>query len=386
MIITFACDVLGEENNGTTIATLNVARAMRKRGHEVRIICPDEDRRGQEGFYVVPKVNFGPFNGYVAHNGVVLSSTKDKETIRKAVEGADVVHFNFGGFLSQYTVQLCKQLGIPTTASMHTQAENYTNHVGLQRWHFANHVWYMHLYRILFRYVDAIHYPSEFIHRLFEKECRFTSNAYVISNGIQSDFKRIPVTRPAEWEGKTIIAFTARYSREKQHVDLFRAMKYSKHREDIILLMPGAGPLEKKFRTKYSRWCANPPILGFHDHDEMVKLLNMVDIYCHVGRVDIEPISCLEAISIGLPPILTDSKFSSVSSFAIDPELNVYHAGDARDLAKKIDFFIDHPDIAKENGQKYLGYAERFDFERSMDLMEKMYLEVIAKHKEAHEG
>ena len=28
MIITFACDVLGEENNGTTIATMNVARAM----------------------------------------------------------------------------------------------------------------------------------------------------------------------------------------------------------------------------------------------------------------------------------------------------------------------------------------------------------------------
>jgi glycosyltransferase involved in cell wall biosynthesis len=383
MVITFACDVLGEENNGTTIATMNVARAMKAKGHEVRIICPDEDKKGLPGYYVVPKVNFGPFNGYVAHNGVVLASTKDKETIRKAIEGSDVVHFNFGGFLSEYCVKLCKELGIPTTASMHTQAENFTNHVGLQYWHFANWVWYKHLYRILFRHVDAIHYPSEFIHELFERECKFTKKSYVISNGIQNDFKRMKVERPEELQGKVLVAFTARYAREKKHVDLFRAMKYSKHNKDIVLLLPGAGPLEKKFRKKYSKWCANPPILGFHSHDEMVRLLNMVDIYCHVGRVDIEPISCLEAISIGLPPILTDSKFSSVSSFAIDPKLNVYHAGDAKDLARHIDYFIDHPDIANENGKKYRGYAERFDFQTSMDKMEQMYLEVIENHRKA---
>jgi len=382
MVITFACDVLGQENNGTTIATMNVARAMAQKGHEVRIICPDEFRRGEPGVYVVPRVNFGIFNGYVEHNGVVLSSTKDKETIRKAVEGSDVVHFNFGGFLSSYTADLCKKLNIPTTASMHTQAENYTNHVGLQYSRLANHLWYKHLYRILFRKVDAVHYPSEFIHKEFERQCNFTSNAYVISNGIQSDFQRMDVERPDELKGKVVVAFTARYSREKKHKDLFKAMKYSKHNKDIVLLLPGAGPLEKKFRKKYSKWCANPPILGFHNHDEMVRLLNLADIYCHVGRVDIEPISCLEAISIGIPPILTDSKFSSVSSFAIDPELNVYHAGDAKDLARHIDYFIDHPEVARENGAKYLGYAERFDFQTSMDRMEKMYLEVIAKHKE----
>lgn len=379
MIIVFACDVLGEENNGTTIATMNVARSMRAKGHEVRIICCDEDKKGQPGVYYVPKVNFGILNGYVAHNGVALASTKDKETIEEALKGADVVHFNFCGFLSRYVVKRCKKLGIPMTASMHTQAENYTNHVFLEYSRLANHLWYKVLYRVLFRHVDAIHYPSEFIHELFERHCHFKSNAYVISNGIQSDFKRVEVERPESLRGKIVVAYTARYSKEKKHVLLFKAMKYSKHADDIVLLLPGAGPLDKKFEKKYAKWCKNPPILGFHVHSQMVQLLNCCDIYAHVGRVDIEPISCLEAISIGLPPVLTDSPVSSVSSFAIDKELNVFNHRSPKDLAAKIDYFIDHPDIAKENGEKYLGLASRFDFDSSMDKMEKMFLDVAGK-------
>jgi hypothetical protein len=84
MKILFCCDVLGEENNGTTIATMNVARSLRKKGHEVRILCPDEMYRGQEGFYICPRIHFGPFDNYVKSNGVTLASKKDKKIIEEA--------------------------------------------------------------------------------------------------------------------------------------------------------------------------------------------------------------------------------------------------------------------------------------------------------------
>ena len=50
MIVTVVCDVLGKENNGTTVAAMNLIRALRKRGHTVRVVCPDKERMGQEGF------------------------------------------------------------------------------------------------------------------------------------------------------------------------------------------------------------------------------------------------------------------------------------------------------------------------------------------------
>ncbi len=51
MTVTLVCDVLGEENNGTTIAAMNLIKAfLKQRGHTVRIVCGDEKRRGEEGF------------------------------------------------------------------------------------------------------------------------------------------------------------------------------------------------------------------------------------------------------------------------------------------------------------------------------------------------
>ena len=38
MIIAVVSDVLGEENNGTTIAAMNLIRSLKAKGHEVRVI------------------------------------------------------------------------------------------------------------------------------------------------------------------------------------------------------------------------------------------------------------------------------------------------------------------------------------------------------------
>lgn len=381
MIITFVCDILGQENNGTTIATMNVAREMTKRGHEVRIVCPDAERKNQTGFYVVPRIHFGPFDGYVAHNGVVLSSTRSMETVEDAIRDADVVHFNFCGALSSKTIKLCKKMGIPTTASLHTQAENFTSHVFLQNIPWANHLMYRILYRNLFSKVDAIHYPSSFIKDIFEKNNHFTSNAYVISNGVKRAFHKEHIERPEAYQNKFLILFTARYSKEKNHAVILKSMRYCKHADEIQWIFAGAGPLENKIRRASAGW-KNKPVLGFHPQEEMNALVNMVDLYCHASTIDLEAISCLEALSVGICPLLSNSPRAAVGSYALS-EHNLFQYNDPKSLAKAIDYWIEHPQQRLESGAKYLGYANRFNFDAAMDQMEKMFLEVAAKGKKA---
>jgi len=83
MIVAVICDVLGEENNGTTIAAMNLIRTLRAKGHQVRVVSPDANRVGEPGHYVVPTRNLGIFNNYVAKNGVSLA-----KPVRSILEAA----------------------------------------------------------------------------------------------------------------------------------------------------------------------------------------------------------------------------------------------------------------------------------------------------------
>lgn len=56
MNITIICDVLGKENNGTTIAAMNLIRFLKDKGHRVTVVCPDEEKKGLEGYVVMKSV------------------------------------------------------------------------------------------------------------------------------------------------------------------------------------------------------------------------------------------------------------------------------------------------------------------------------------------
>ncbi len=375
MVITFVCDVLGKENNGTTIATMNVIRAMQQKGHTVRIVCPDEDKKGVPGYYVLPSINFGPFNNYVSNNGVCLAKA-DPEILREAIKGSDIVHFNFCGEASAMAVDIAHEMGIPCTASLHSQAENITSHVKLQNSEFANVTTYKVLYKRLFSKVDAIHYPTQFLRDDFEGRIGIRTNGYVISNGVRSDFHKQKVEKPEQYKDKIVILYSARLGPEKDHKTLIEGIRKSKYADKIQLILCGTGPLEKKVR----KWCEklkNPVDIGFHSHEDMIKIINYSDLYVHSSVIDLEAISALEAIACGLTPVLSDSKQAAIRYFALEP-MNLFKHKNPKDLAKKIDYWIEHPKEKAANSKKYLGYAKRFDFDLAMDSMEKMFKDTAA--------
>ena len=387
MVITFICEVLGEENNGTTIATMNVVRSLRSQGHEVHVVCPDKDKKGLEGYYVVPRIHFGIFDSYVKRNGVTLASAKafKDEGLLALIRNSDVVHFNFASKLTLLCSQYAHAHGVACTASFHTQAENFTNHVGLMRRSFANFLIYCILNHRLFSQVDAIHYPTEFMRSVFRKHHKTRAKEYIISNGTQALFSREEVERPKEYEGKIVIASTGRYSNEKQQADLIKAMRYSAHRDEIQLIFPGDGPKRKKLEKLAHRYCPNFPLFGFHSREELAKILNYTDIYCHCSYADLEAISCLEAISVGIAPVLSDSPLSAVSGFALDKR-NVYKHDNLKDLAAHIDYWIEHPKERKENADSYLGMGKKFALDKMMEKMEQMFLKTIEEYEAEYEG
>lgn len=374
MRITIVCDVLGKENNGTTIAAMNLIRSMKAKGHEVTVVCSDKNRAGHKGYVVMPTLNLGPLNNYVRKNGVSLSRV-NKKLLEPAILGRDVVHILLPFALGNAALKIARENGIPVTAGFHMQAENFTSHVFMKDFALANRATYQFIYNHTYRYVDAVHYPTQFIRDTFEEAVGHETNGFVISNGVGERFVPNGAKKPDEFAGKFVILFSGRYSKEKSHEVLIDAVALSKNERKIQLVFAGDGPLRDKLKEQ-SQKLTNRPVFSFFPHAQMLNVLNYADLYVHPAEIEIEAIACLEAIACGQVPIISDSPRSATKKFALD-ERNLFENRNAQNLADKIDYFIDNPDVLKAYRERYQGMVREYSYQSCMDRMEEMLNSVV---------
>ena len=243
MKITMICDVLGEANNGTTLAALNLIAHLREKGHQLTVVSPDAYRT-EAGFVAVPELNLGfLLNKVLQKNGVHLAKP-DKRILEKAIRGADVVHLLTPFPLAIAGLKIARRLGIPVTASFHCQAENVTAHLGLMNFRPANALTYRIFYKKVYRYCTAVHYPTDFIRGVFEKSVKHKTPAYVISNGVNNMFVPDP-NAVRDPDAPFTIVCCGRYSKEKAQYQLIRALSHSRYADKIRVVFAGTGPWEK---------------------------------------------------------------------------------------------------------------------------------------------
>lgn len=375
MIITVVCDVLGEENNGTTIAGMNLIRYLKAQGHTVRVLCGDQDKIGLEDYYIVPNYNLGKIlNDYVDKVGVTLAKP-EMDIVEEALKGVDAVHILIPLSLGIAACKIARRDNIPITASFHMQAENFTCYLKLNKVKPVNKFVYYFIWKHLYQYADAIHYPTSFIREIFEKSIKRTTNGYVISNGVHSYVRKKDIPKPKGMESNIVILATGRYAREKSQDTLLKAVALSKYKNKIQLILAGQGIKEKYYR-KLAKKLPVSPIFKFYSREEMIDVLNYCDFYVHPAEIELEGISCIEAISCGKLTILSNSKLSATRNFAVD-EKCVFKSRSPKSLAKTIDYWIDHPEEKRVCEEKYLNSAKVFNQDLCMKRMEKMLLEVV---------
>lgn len=378
MIVTVVCDVLGEENNGTTIAAMNLIGYLKSQGIVVRILCADENRKGEENVFVVPHYNFGkPLNSYVAKVGVTLAKP-DEEIVRRAVCGADIVHVMIPLSLGVYAAKIAKELSIPITAGFHMQAENLTAYLKLNKVKLANKVVYKYIYNALYRYADGIHYPTEFVKNEFEQTIKKTTPAVVISNGVHRYVRKRETPKPSEYEGKIVILTTGRYAREKSQDTLIKAIGHSAHKDKIQLILAGQGTKEKYYK-KLAKKLPIAPVFKLFSREDIIDAINYCDLYVHPAEIELEGIACLEAIACGKLTIVSDSELSATKGFAIDNKC-IFRCRKPKDLARVIDYWIEHPEERAEYEKKYLTSAVSFDQEECMRKMKEFLYNVYIKN------
>ena len=105
----------------------------------------------------------------------------------------------------------------------------------------------------------------------------------------------------------------------------------------------------------------------------MADVISYSDLYVHTAEIEIESVACLEAICGGLLPVIANSPRSATRYFALTQN-NLFQYDSPKDLAEKIDYWLEHEEEKNVCLEKYRDFSQKFSLEECMKKMEEMLL------------
>ena len=371
MKILFVTDQYYHSNNGTTISSRRFAQVLRSHGHQVRIASCGipEDLEEGEVAYLMGKIKVPVFDGLITAQGMTLAKI-NYPVMEEAVKWADIVHFLMPFPFSKHTLEICKRTNTPYTAAFHVQPENISYQIKMGKSRIINDVIYVWMKNYFYKYVKHIHCPSRFIAKeLINHD--FHNTIHVISNGIDPDFKYEKHPKRPEFEGKFVILSVGRYSPEKKQEVLLEAVRRSKYKAEIQVVLAGQGPNEKALYN-LGKKLVNPPVMNFYTKEGLLDIMAESDLYVHCAVAEIEAMACMEAFARGLVPVIADSEKSATPQFALTRNC-LFAPDDPKNLAKHIDYFIEHERERKILEKRYAESAKAYSLEKCVTMAEDMF-------------
>jgi glycosyltransferase involved in cell wall biosynthesis len=372
MNIVIVIDTYGQANGGT-ITTVRMVEELKARGHEVSIVTTGKHE--EDGFYEVP--GFAPPGVKESmENSEFLFGRGDKDVYREAFEGADLVQIQFPFLMARKAIKVAKRMKVPVIGACHVQPQNIIAAMGkesaiLERILFA-------LFNFsLFKQVHAIHCPTTFAAEML-REHGSKAHMRVISNGIPHDYVPHDYPRP-DWFGERFVVMNVgRHAMEKRQELLIEGVLRSKYKDNIQLVLCGRGEDTEKLKKKGEALPVKP-FIEYVSHEDKLTFLNITDLYLHASVLEVESLSCLEAIGCGLPCLIGNSPNSAASQFAQDDRF-IFEMDNADELASKIDYWYENRNKLPDIRETILRTAKLYRLNRCIDLIEVFYQDVVNHH------
>ena len=395
MKILFVMDNFYTTNNGTSISAQRYAAELRRRGHEVKALCWDspKDVQGDKVQGTKEAITDGDFHTAKFHMPIFQPlmdkhdfcfAYNDKEKVHAACDWADIVHIFVPFGISWEAIHYCNKIGKPVTGAFHIQPENMTSSVSMGKVEWFNELFYRTWNRDIYSHLRHIHVPSKFMGSMLE-ERNYKAKIHPISNGIQDAFmeagERKKVQRDKVQSTKDVfkIMMIGRLSQEKRQDVIINAVKYSKYADRIQLVFAGKGPEYEKY-VELGKDLKHQPQFIYVKRDELIEHLLETDLYVHASDMESEAISCIEAFATGLVPVIANSHVSATPQFALDGR-SLFIPGDPKDLARAIDYWLDHPGERRVMEEKYRQFGRQYSLATSVELFEQMLNEEIQENE-----
>ncbi|AFI06438.1 glycosyltransferase [Helicobacter cetorum] len=379
MVIVLVVDSFKNTSNGTSMTAFRFCEALRKKGHTLRVVAPNIESLGseKEGYYSV-KERYIPIATEISHHQNILFAKPNEEVLTRAFRGADIIHTYLPFLLEKVAVKIARKMKVPYIGSFHLQPEHISYNLKLERLSWLNRMLFSWFKRSHYRYIHHIHCPSKLIVEELQRH-HYGGKKYAISNGFDPMFK-FEFRENCLFETMPFkIIMVGRYSNEKNQSVLIEAISLSQYKQDIVLLLKGKGPNEKKLQHLAQKLGVRTEF-GFANSNELLEILKTCTLYVHAANVEGEAIACLEAIGVGIVPLIANSSLSATKQFALD-ERSLFEPNNAKDLSTKIDWWLENKAERERMQREYAKSALNYTLESSVFRIEKVYEEAIRDFK-----
>jgi glycosyltransferase involved in cell wall biosynthesis len=365
--IAMVIDSYDDCKNGAAISTRRFVELLRKE-HEVCIISTGDPAPGK----VVMPHFYAPIVRKIMKRMNVPLAVPSYRKLRKVIREMDIIHVQFPFFLGIRAVRIARKMKIPVISTFHIQAEHLAMNAGIHSGAFIRLCYKIWMKRI-YNPSSIVICPSKFAQDELKKY-GLTATTMIISNGIPPMFKPCSVERDPALTDKFIILSVGRFAPEKHQELILQAIRISKHRNKLQLILAGEGSMKEKLQES-GRNLPNHPVFLSLSPEELVKCYNMADLYVHAATVEVECMTVLEAMGCGLPILIADSPKSATKQFVLD-ERSIFPCSDVQILSEKIDYWVDHPAELKEAGKRYYDYSQEYRIEYSYEKLAGIYREL----------
>ena len=369
------------KGNGLCASARRTVHYLKEAGIEVRVLSGrNKDPKGPQPDYPLEDLNLPLVNGLIDAQGYQFALT-DRETIRRAVEWADLIHLEEPMVLEAAAAISARKAGKAITGTYHLHPENMYASVGLDDSHTINWTT-LNLWRdLVFNHCSDIQCPTQNVMDRLKRH-KFKSRLHLISNGIIPDPVRSLAVRDPEDTSFRIVNI-GRLSNEKDQMTLLLAAALSGHSRDLRLIFAGRGPEEATYRKKAQELFEDgtlryPVEFVFLDAQGLKDLAHTADLFVHCAYIEVEGLSCLESLREGVVPLIAKGKYSATSQFALDSH-STFPARDPKALARKIDWWIEHPEYRREMAPRYAALAAEYDIHKSINALIDMFRTALSE-------
>lgn len=396
MNILYATDNFPPPFSGHAIAVINMAVAMKMKGHDSAIIAPstrglkDYDdslysvtgtlKRGAASIKVYYLRSIPFIHGDNALKSIAVKSAFIKRIL--ADFRPDIIHYNGWGplckkvFKSQQSI-----MNIPCSATCHGVPMHVTSRIlprnNIIQW-LEKLIWKRMVQ--FYRRMDLVISPSKYIHGMLVKAGLVADKGIVLSNGIEIDEyckygknKKVAIKRkyglPVD---NLLITYIGRLDPEKNIDTILSLMKHFMNNRKIFFVIAGAGKLRPKMEACARRQKYNFVLLNWLSHEELIDILGVSDIFFNPSPSESQSITTLEAMASFLPIVVAD-RGALVDLVEEGVNGYIFKYNDFNSCVEKLTFLLREETIREDFGKKSRQKVLYHDRAKIIEQLEKEY-------------